>query len=265
MAGTTGPFDLGKMAFGGLGQMFDGIDSVKRAWSMFNAPSALVPTLDVDELDKRIADLKAVEQWLNLNVSMLHGTIQGLEIQRGTLAAVKAFGASFSSAMPGASAQPAAGATAAAAPSGWPHPAPASAASAAQTAAAASTRAPASAAQTERPRARSAAAEVSAGGAETCGIGQAGRRSPGDRRRRLVEPAARHLQSGCAGRADRHRVAGAGSSGPTRDIARGGGCRPECPAGRRKACGRAARQIALHDPIAQTLLSGARQTQARAS
>ncbi|MCX7202333.1 MAG: hypothetical protein NTV17_08640 [Burkholderiales bacterium] len=81
MAGTTGPFDLGKMAFGGLGQMFDGIDSVKRAWSMFNAPSALVPTLDVDELDKRIADLKAVEQWLNLNVSMLHGTIQGLEIQ----------------------------------------------------------------------------------------------------------------------------------------------------------------------------------------
>jgi hypothetical protein len=83
MAGTTGPFDLGKMAFGGLGQMFDGIDSVKRAWSMFNAPSALVPTLDVDELDKRIADLKAVEQWLNLNVSMLHGTIQGLEIQRG--------------------------------------------------------------------------------------------------------------------------------------------------------------------------------------
>jgi len=103
MAGNTGPFDLSKMAFGGLGQMFDGIDSVKRAWSMFNAPSALVPTLDVDELDKRIADLKAVEQWLNLNVSMLHGTIQGLEIQRGTLAAVKAFGATFTAAAPGMS------------------------------------------------------------------------------------------------------------------------------------------------------------------
>lgn len=100
MAGKTEPFDLSKMAFGGLGQMFDGIDSVKRAWSMFNAPSALIPTLDVDELDKRIADLKAVEQWLNLNVNMLRGTIQGLEIQRGTLAAVKAFGASFSGAMP---------------------------------------------------------------------------------------------------------------------------------------------------------------------
>ena len=161
MAGTTGPFDLGKMAFGGLGQMFDGIDSVKRAWSMFNAPSALVPTLDVDELDKRIADLKAVEQWLNLNVSMLRGTIQGLEIQRGTLAAVKAFGASFNSAMPGAAGQSAAAAAAAApaaaAPSGWPHPAPASA-SAASTA---STRDQAGAAKTERPRARSAATEAS--------------------------------------------------------------------------------------------------------
>ena len=146
MAGTTGPFDLGKMAFGGLGQMFDGIDSVKRAWSMFNAPSALVPTLDVDELDKRIADLKAVEQWLNLNVSMLRGTIQGLEIQRGTLAAVKAFGASFNSAMPGGAGQSAAAAPAAAAPSGWPHPAPAASASA---------HASAGAAKTERPRARS--------------------------------------------------------------------------------------------------------------
>ncbi len=154
MAGTTGPFDLGKMAFGGLGQMFDGIDSVKRAWSMFNAPSALVPTLDVDELDKRIADLKAVEQWLNLNVSMLRGTIQGLEIQRGTLAAVKAFGASFNSAMPGGAGQSAAAsaAPAAAAPSGWPHPAPVASASA---------RASAGAAKTERPRARSAATEGS--------------------------------------------------------------------------------------------------------
>jgi pimeloyl-ACP methyl ester carboxylesterase len=41
--------------------------------------------------DARIADLKAVEQWLNVNQSMLHNTIQGLEIQRGTLAAIRAF------------------------------------------------------------------------------------------------------------------------------------------------------------------------------
>jgi hypothetical protein len=86
---------MSKMGFGGMGQMFEGMEAVKRAWSAFNVPTNLVPTLDVEELDKRIADLKAVEQWLNLNVTMLRGTIQGMEIQRGTLAAVKAFGASF--------------------------------------------------------------------------------------------------------------------------------------------------------------------------
>ncbi len=71
--------------------MLDGVEMVKRAWSNFNVPSAMLPTVDLDELDKRIADLKAVEQWLNVNQSMLHNTIQGLEIQRGTLAAIRAF------------------------------------------------------------------------------------------------------------------------------------------------------------------------------
>jgi hypothetical protein len=34
-------------------------------------------------------DLRAVESWLQLNLSMLSTTIQGLEIQRSTLAAIK--------------------------------------------------------------------------------------------------------------------------------------------------------------------------------
>ena len=92
---TSKAFDMGKMAIGGIEQVLDSVEFVKRAWGGLNLPSTLVPTVDIDELDKRIADLKAVEQWLNMNLSMLRGTIQGLEIQRGTLAAVKAFGASF--------------------------------------------------------------------------------------------------------------------------------------------------------------------------
>jgi hypothetical protein len=95
MSTAAKPFDMGKMAMGGLGQMLDSVEMVKRAWSSMSLPGNLVPTMDVEELDKRIADLKAVEQWLNMNLSMLHGTIQGLEIQRGTLAAVKAFSASM--------------------------------------------------------------------------------------------------------------------------------------------------------------------------
>ena len=55
-------------------------------------PSMLAPTVDVDELDKRIADLRAVEQWLELNAGMLRTAIQTLEVQRATIATLKGIG-----------------------------------------------------------------------------------------------------------------------------------------------------------------------------
>ena len=85
-------FGIGSL--GGLGAlpgMLDGVEFLKRAWSTFNVPKNLTPTMDLEELDRRISDLKAVEQWLNVNLNMLRGTIQGLEIQRGTLAAIQSF------------------------------------------------------------------------------------------------------------------------------------------------------------------------------
>lgn len=63
-------------------------------------PSMLMPTLDVKELEKRIADLRSVENWLNLNLNLLRTTIQGLEMQRSTLAAWQALGAAGPSAKP---------------------------------------------------------------------------------------------------------------------------------------------------------------------
>jgi hypothetical protein len=76
----------------------DTMDFVKRAWAtldLSSLSSPFTPTLSVEELDKRIADLRAVEQWLALNQGMLRNTIQGLEIQRGTLAAVQNLTDSF--------------------------------------------------------------------------------------------------------------------------------------------------------------------------
>ena len=52
----------------------------------------VTPTFDTDELEKRIHDLKAVEGWLRMNLSMLQMTIQGLEMQCSTLSAVRAMG-----------------------------------------------------------------------------------------------------------------------------------------------------------------------------
>lgn len=73
----------------------DGFDFVKKIWGSLPIPNVINPTTDLEELDKRIADLKAVEQWLNVNLSMLRATIQGLEVQRGTIATIKSFGSSF--------------------------------------------------------------------------------------------------------------------------------------------------------------------------
>ncbi|HTT11240.1 MAG TPA: PhaM family polyhydroxyalkanoate granule multifunctional regulatory protein [Burkholderiaceae bacterium] len=61
-------------------------------------PSIMMPTLDVDELDKRIGDLRAVEQWLALNANMLRASIQALEVQRNTIATLKSLGGALMSA-----------------------------------------------------------------------------------------------------------------------------------------------------------------------
>lgn len=66
-------------------------DFMRQAWGSMNLSPSLAPTLDLHELDKRIADLKAVEQWLLLNLNMLRGSIQALEVQRATVATLRAF------------------------------------------------------------------------------------------------------------------------------------------------------------------------------
>jgi hypothetical protein len=82
----------------GAAVMTDTLDFVKNLWGSMGVPGLTAPTLSVEELDKKINDLKAVEAWLNLNMSMLRGTIQALEVQRGTIATLKSVGASLAAA-----------------------------------------------------------------------------------------------------------------------------------------------------------------------
>jgi len=49
----------------------------------------VAPTLDPDELDKRIGELRTVKFWLEQNARLLDSTIQALEVQRMTLATLK--------------------------------------------------------------------------------------------------------------------------------------------------------------------------------
>lgn len=49
----------------------------------------IAPTLDPDELDKRIRDLRTVQFWLEQNAKMIGATVQALEVQRMTLSTLK--------------------------------------------------------------------------------------------------------------------------------------------------------------------------------
>ena len=50
----------------------------------------VAPTLDPEELDKRIGELRTVQFWLENNARMLTATIQALEVQRMTLSTLHA-------------------------------------------------------------------------------------------------------------------------------------------------------------------------------
>ena len=87
-APATGFGDFGKWVPG-----FDFLQSLTKPQASSAAASPLghwvAPTLNVEELDKRIQELKSVEGWLNMNLNMLRMAIQGLEMQKSGLEAMQ--------------------------------------------------------------------------------------------------------------------------------------------------------------------------------
>ncbi len=98
---NTNPFVL--PGFGQSGDMASNpllasMEMMRKAWegmaqaSGFDA-SLLGSAASPEDFDRRIADLRAVENWLRMNLSLLGNTIQTLEVQRSTLATLQAFAA----------------------------------------------------------------------------------------------------------------------------------------------------------------------------
>ena len=80
--------------FGKFVPGFDFLQNIAKGASqslpqMPNLSSWIAPTLSVEELEKRIGDLKAVHFWLEQNSKALGATIQALEVQKMTLATLK--------------------------------------------------------------------------------------------------------------------------------------------------------------------------------
>ena len=64
-----------------------------------NLGAMAMPSMSLEDLDKRIQDLKTVETWLNLNMNMLRNTIQTMEVQRGTIATLHSLSSTMAQSM----------------------------------------------------------------------------------------------------------------------------------------------------------------------
>ena len=97
---NTNPFVLPGLGQDGItagNPLISSMEMMGKAWQAFaqtGTPSSFPmasTTLNPEELDKRIQELKTVENWLKLNLSMLSSTIQGMEIQRASIATMHSF------------------------------------------------------------------------------------------------------------------------------------------------------------------------------
>ena len=89
MSDTSNNFGFGKFVPG-----FDFLQSLAKGASssipqLPNLSNWVAPTISVEELEKRIEELKAVQFWLEQNSRALSATIQALEVQKMTLATLK--------------------------------------------------------------------------------------------------------------------------------------------------------------------------------
>ena len=69
----------------------DPFEMFRRLWCPLGVPvpGIAMPTLDPQEVEKRIAELRSVEGWLQLNLNMVKFSIQGLEMQKAALQAMQ--------------------------------------------------------------------------------------------------------------------------------------------------------------------------------
>ena len=74
-----------------MSQAPDPFEFLKNLWGPMGLPmaGAMAPMLKPSEVERRIAGLKAVENWLNINLNVLRMTIQALELQKSGLEAIQ--------------------------------------------------------------------------------------------------------------------------------------------------------------------------------
>ena len=54
----------------------------------FPLPGVFTPTMSIEEVEKKIAELSAVENWLKMNLTFLQMTVKTLEMQKSARQAI---------------------------------------------------------------------------------------------------------------------------------------------------------------------------------
>jgi hypothetical protein len=91
MSNTSQPFDFSQFVpgFDFLKNLAGGGANPAAAPGLPSLASWVAPTLSVEELDKRIQELKTVQYWLEQNGHALKATVQALEVQKMTLSTLR--------------------------------------------------------------------------------------------------------------------------------------------------------------------------------
>jgi len=70
----------------------DWLDFMQKMWNpmSFPMPGMALPTVNVAEVERKIAELKSVENWLTMQVGFLQMTVKTLEMQKAALESLAA-------------------------------------------------------------------------------------------------------------------------------------------------------------------------------
>lgn len=65
----------------------DMLEMMQKMWNPmgFPMPGMVAPTIDVEEIERKIGELKSVQNWLKMNEAFLQMTIKTLEMQKSAL------------------------------------------------------------------------------------------------------------------------------------------------------------------------------------
>jgi hypothetical protein len=72
-------------------QSKDWFEHFQKMWNPLNfpLPGMFQPTMDIGEIERKIAELKSVENWLRMNLGFLEMTVKTLDMQKAALEALR--------------------------------------------------------------------------------------------------------------------------------------------------------------------------------